>query len=135
MDADALSRANAGLKARLAEVQAALMEVLEADRRLEGILPAARCERFGKRSETLSPDHCALPLADADLAPRRPGGRTGAGRRRAAPDARGRTAQARTQPLLVVDVEQALVVHHMLLTPRMQVQPTATEARCRDAAR
>ncbi len=38
MDADALSRENTLLKARLVEVEAALAEVQEANRRLEGIL-------------------------------------------------------------------------------------------------
>ena len=68
MDADALSRENAHLKARLAEVEAALAEVQEANRRLEGILRASQRERFGKSSERLSPDQFNLPLEDAELA-------------------------------------------------------------------
>ena len=68
MDADALSRENAHLKARLAEVEAALAEVQEANRRLEGILRASQRERFGKSSEKLSPDQFNLPLEDAELA-------------------------------------------------------------------
>ena len=56
MDADALSRENAHLKARLAEVEAALANVQEANRRLEDILRTSQREKFGKRSEKLSPD-------------------------------------------------------------------------------
>ena len=62
MDADALSRENTHLKARLAEVEAALAEVQEANRRLEGILRASQREMFGKSSEKLSPDQFNLPL-------------------------------------------------------------------------
>ena len=68
MDADALSRENTHLKARLAEVEAALAEVQEANRRLEGILRAAQRDRFGKSSEKQSPDQFNLPLEDAELA-------------------------------------------------------------------
>ena len=68
MDADTLSRENAHLKARLAEVEVALLEVQEANRRLEGILRASQRERFGKSSEKLSPDQFNLPLEDAELA-------------------------------------------------------------------
>ena len=68
MDADTLSRENAHLKARLAEVEAALLEVQEANRRLEGILRTSQRERFGKSSEKLSPDQFNLPLEDAELA-------------------------------------------------------------------
>lgn len=68
MDADALSRENAHLKARLTEVEAALLEVQEANRRLEGILRASQRERFGKSSEKLSVDQFNLPLEDAELA-------------------------------------------------------------------
>jgi hypothetical protein len=68
MNAATLSRENAHLKARLAEVEAALVEVQEANRRLEGILRAAQRERFGKSSEKLSPDQFNLPLEDAELA-------------------------------------------------------------------
>jgi transposase len=68
MDADALSRENAHLKARLAEVEAALAEVQKANRRLEDILRFSQRERFGKRSEKLSPDQFNLPLEDAELA-------------------------------------------------------------------
>jgi len=68
MEADTLSRENAHLKARLAEVEAALAEVQEANRRLEGILRASQRARFGKSSEKLSPDQFNLPLEDAELA-------------------------------------------------------------------
>jgi transposase len=68
MDADALSRENAHLKARLAEVEATLAEVQEANRRLEDILRMSQHEKFGKRSEKLSPDQFNLPLEDAELA-------------------------------------------------------------------
>jgi len=65
MDTDALARENAVLKARLAEVEAVLAEVQEANRRLEDILRTAQREKFGKRSEKLSPDQFNLPLEDA----------------------------------------------------------------------
>ena len=68
MDADALSRENAHLKARLAEVEAALAEVQEANRRLEDILRTSQRETFGRRSKKLSPDQFNLPLEDAELA-------------------------------------------------------------------
>lgn len=68
MDADALSRENAHLKARLAEVEAALAEVQEANRRLEDILRSSQRAQFGRRSEKLSPDQFNLPLEDAELA-------------------------------------------------------------------
>jgi hypothetical protein len=65
MDADALAQENTVLKARLAEVEAVLAEVQEANRRLEDIL---RSEKFGAKSEKLSPDQFNLPLEDAELA-------------------------------------------------------------------
>lgn len=68
MDADALTRENAHLKARLAEVEAVLAEVQEANRRLEGILRASQRETFGKSSAKLSPDQFNLALEDAELA-------------------------------------------------------------------
>ena len=68
MDAAAFAQENALLKARLIEVEAALAEVQEANRRLEDILRTSQRERFGKRSEKLSPDQFNLPLEDAELA-------------------------------------------------------------------
>ena len=56
------------LKARLAEVEATLAETQEANRRLQDILRAAQREKFGKRSEKLSPDQFNLPLEDAEFA-------------------------------------------------------------------
>jgi transposase len=89
MDAAALARENAILKARLSEVEAALAEAQEAQRRLEDILRASQRERFGKRSEKLFPDQFNLPLEDAELAQacsrprrRRPRRRCGAQARR-----------------------------------------------------
>ena len=68
MDVTTLARENALLKARLAEVEAALAESQEAQRRLEDILRTSQREKFGKRSEKLSPDQFNLPLEDAELA-------------------------------------------------------------------
>ena len=56
METADLARENALLKARLAEVEATLAETQEANRRLQDILHAAQREKFGKRSEKLSPD-------------------------------------------------------------------------------
>ena len=67
MDVSTLARENSLLKARLAEVEAALVEVQEANRRLEDILRTSQREKFGKRSEKLSPDQFNLPLEDAIL--------------------------------------------------------------------
>src|SRR6056297_3018017 len=68
MDAAILARENALLKARLAEVEAALAESQEANRSLEDILRTSQRAQFGKRSEKLSPDQFILPLEDAELA-------------------------------------------------------------------
>ena len=68
MEAADLARENALLKARLAEVEATLAETQEANRRLQDILHAAQREKFGKRSEKLSPDQFNLPLEDAEFA-------------------------------------------------------------------
>jgi transposase len=68
MDATDLARENALLKARLAEVEASLAESQEANRRLQDILRIAQREKFGKRSEKLSPDQFNLPLEDAEFA-------------------------------------------------------------------
>lgn len=68
METAELARENALLKARLAEVEATLAETQEANRRLQDILHAAQREKFGKRSEKLSPDQFNLPLEDAEFA-------------------------------------------------------------------
>ena len=68
METADLARENALLKARLVEVEAQLAEVQEANRRLQDILHAAQHEKFGKRSEKLSPDQFNLPLEDAEFA-------------------------------------------------------------------
>ena len=68
MEAADLARENALLKARLAEVEATLAETQEANRRLQDILRAAQREKFGNRSEKLSPDQFNLPLEDAEFA-------------------------------------------------------------------
>ena len=68
MDAAVLAQENALLKARLTEVEAALAESQEANRRLEDILRTSQREKFGKRSEKMSPDQFNLPLEDAELA-------------------------------------------------------------------
>ena len=68
MEAADLARENALLKARLAEVEATLAETQEANRRLQDILHTAQREKFGKRSEKLSPDQFNLPLEDAEFA-------------------------------------------------------------------
>lgn len=68
MDAAVLAQENTLLKARLAQVEAALAESQEANRRLEDILRTSRRAQFGKRSEKLSPDQFHLPLEDAELA-------------------------------------------------------------------
>jgi hypothetical protein len=68
MDTVTLARENALLKARLAQVEAALAESQDANRRLEDILRTSQREKFGKRSEKLSPDQFNLPLEDAELA-------------------------------------------------------------------
>jgi hypothetical protein len=58
----------ASLKALLAETQAALADSEEARRRLEGIVSELRREKFGARSEKLSPEQFNLPLEDVELA-------------------------------------------------------------------
>jgi len=68
MEPAVLARENALLKARLAEVEVTLAETQEANRRLQDILRAAQREKFGKRSEKLSPDQFNLPLEDAEFA-------------------------------------------------------------------
>jgi hypothetical protein len=56
------------LKTRPAEVEATLAETQEANRRLQDILRAAQCEKFGKSSGKLSPDQFNLPPEDTELA-------------------------------------------------------------------
>lgn len=68
METPDLARENALLKARLAEVEATLAEMQEANRRRQDILRAAQRETFGKSSEKLSPDQFNLPLEDAEFA-------------------------------------------------------------------
>jgi transposase len=63
-----LARENALLKVRLAEVEAALADAQEAQRRLEDILAQMQREKFGKRSEKLSPEQFNLPLEEVELA-------------------------------------------------------------------
>jgi transposase len=70
MDAAALARENALLKARLTEVEAALTEAQEANRRLEDILRTSQREKFGAKSEKLSPDQFNLPHDEAQHAHR-----------------------------------------------------------------
>jgi transposase len=52
----------------LAEHQAALAESEEARRRLESIVSELRREKFGAKSEKLSPDQYNLPLEDVEIA-------------------------------------------------------------------
>jgi transposase len=68
MNSAALSEEISALKARLAETEAALAESQEARRRLEGILSDLQREKFGSKSEKLSPDQYNLPLEDVELA-------------------------------------------------------------------
>ena len=60
-----LNRADFNLSAF---VEATLAETQEANRRLQDILHAAQREKFGKRSEKLSPEQFNLPLEDAEFA-------------------------------------------------------------------
>lgn len=59
---------NARLKALLAQTQTALADSEEARRRLEAILADLRREKFGAKSEKLSPDQFSLALEDVELA-------------------------------------------------------------------
>jgi transposase len=68
MNSAASSEELAALKARLAETEAALAESQEARRRLEAILSDLQREKFGSKSEKLSPDQYNLPLEDVELA-------------------------------------------------------------------
>src|SRR5512139_1048989 len=71
----ALRSENERLKALLAQTQAALSEHQgalaaseEARRRLEVILGELRREKFGSKSEKLTPDQYHLPLEDVEIA-------------------------------------------------------------------
>jgi transposase len=75
MNVAALTEENAALKALLAQTQAALAEhqaalaqAEEARRRLEAIVSDLRREKFGTKSEKLSPDQFNLPLEDVEIA-------------------------------------------------------------------
>lgn len=64
----ALAEEHALLKARLAETEAALVDAVEAQKRLESIVSELRREKFGRRSEKLDPEQFNLPLEDVELA-------------------------------------------------------------------
>jgi transposase len=75
MDIASLAQENAALKALLArsqsdlaEHQAALAASEEARRRLETIIEDLRREKFGSKSEKLTPDQYNLPLEDIEIA-------------------------------------------------------------------
>mgnify|MGYP005854144861 FL=1 len=68
MNSAALTAENTLLKARLAEVEAALADAVEAQRRLESIIGELRRERFGPASEKLDPEQFNLPLEDVEIA-------------------------------------------------------------------
>lgn len=63
-----LAQENAALKARLGDLEAALADAQEAQRRLESMLSQLRREKFGAKSEKLAPDQFNLPLEDVELA-------------------------------------------------------------------
>jgi hypothetical protein len=63
-----LAKENAALKACLADLEAALADAQEAQRRLESMLSQLRRETFGAKSDKLSPDQFNLPLEDVELA-------------------------------------------------------------------
>src|SRR3546814_17150423 len=75
MNVAALTQENANLKtllaqtqAALAEHQAALAKSEEARLRLESILGELRRDKFGSKSEKLSPEQYNLPLEDVEIA-------------------------------------------------------------------
>ncbi|SMF86058.1 Transposase, partial [Tistlia consotensis USBA 355] len=75
MNVAALTQENASLKAQLAQTraslaehQAALAQSEEARRRLESIVSELRREKFGAKSEKLSPEQYNLPLEDIEVA-------------------------------------------------------------------
>lgn len=67
-DLDALKARLAAAESALAERDAALAELAEANRRLEQMIDELRREKFGARSEKLSPDQWNLPLEDVEIA-------------------------------------------------------------------
>jgi transposase len=67
-DIAALKARLAATEAALAERDAALAEMAEANRRLEQMIAELRREKFGPRSEKLSPDQYNLPLEDVEIA-------------------------------------------------------------------
>lgn len=67
-DLDALKARLAAAEAALAARDAALAELTEANRRLEQMIDDLRREKFGARSEKLSPDQWNLPLEDVEIA-------------------------------------------------------------------
>ena len=75
MDVFSLAQENAALKALLAQSQSeladhreALAASEEARRRLELIIDDLRRDRFGSKSEKLTPDQYHLPLEDVEIA-------------------------------------------------------------------
>lgn len=75
MNPSSLAEENAALKALLAQSQAALAEHKEAlaaseeaRRRLENIIGDLRREKFGSKSEKLTPDQYNLPMEDVEIA-------------------------------------------------------------------
>ena len=75
MNGGSLAEENAALKALLAQSQAALAEHKEAlaaseeaRRRLENIIGDLRREKFGAKSEKLTPDQYNLPMEDVEIA-------------------------------------------------------------------
>jgi len=58
----------AAAEAALAAAEAAVAEIAEANRRLEQMIEDLRREKFGPRSEKLSPDQYNLPLEDVEIA-------------------------------------------------------------------
>jgi hypothetical protein len=97
MDAASLAEENAALKALLArsqsdlaEHQAALAAAEEARRRLEIIIDDLRREKFGSKSEKLTPDQFNLPLEDVEIAQ----GVLDAAQEKAAAIVKGKSARA-----------------------------------------
>ncbi len=64
----AMTEENALLKTRLAETEAALVDAVEAQKRLESIVSELRREKFGRRSEKLDPEQFNIQLEDVELA-------------------------------------------------------------------